>query len=198
MAPQVKGTRETELAGVAMVTPLLQSWCAPNTAPIDTHTFAQAEMAQRTLGDYLLHCRDGKWRGVEVKSEEEWTTNLYVETFSNAVSGQYRRFGWVETLRSDYYVAVFLDVRVAVAMEFPALQTWWLGTGSEMDFRFKVPERSLSRKQRNITFGHLVPFTVLPKDVNAQAFRFADNGSFTPVPLASIERLNPLLDASAA
>lgn len=191
MAPSVptSSTSDTERAGLALAMPLVRSWCAPGTEPIDTNTFVQSEHVQRSLGDYVIRRPNGVWMGVEVKAEDECTGNLFVETWSNAVLGARERRGWVDTLRTDFLVAVYLDARVAVAMVFPELRDWWLTRGCDMRFPPRVPARSLKGEQRNLTLGHLVPFVTLPTSIRAKAYRFAGDGTFESIDLSAVQRV---------
>lgn len=154
---------------------LFPRWSAPGVPVIDTSRFRQAEVAQRTWGDYLLTLRTGEVVSVEVKTEAKWTGNLFLESWSNRTAeGKYRRDGWLLTLHADVLLYLFLDAGAAVTLRVPDLRKWALDDGNLYRYKETAVKRSLEGEQLNMTVGFLVPVADLVAAVGAVRYRRRD------------------------
>lgn len=124
---------------------------------LDTNDARQAKKWQQFIGDYigvprLTAAKGSKFEvvGLELKTECEWTGNLFIETWAHQEATREER-GWLYTLNCDYIVFAFLDVRCAVSVDFGKLRKWLLDDDCIWDCREVVVRRG-HRK----TVGRLV------------------------------------------
>ena len=70
---------------------------------------------------------DGDWSvSAEIKAEERFTGNLFLETWSNKVFAyEYRRPGWMVTLGCDILLCYFLDKKRLYSIPFGRLWSWF-------------------------------------------------------------------------
>lgn len=134
----------------------------PGSKPVDTNRFHNAELRQRTLGDFVCTWHDGRHVCLEVKTEARHTGNVFLEEWSNQTRRpKFRKRGWLYTSQADFYVCVFLDISVAYVMRMDDLQRWALKDENTFDYGSVVVNRSLNNEQRNRTRGWLVPWAAL-------------------------------------
>lgn len=175
-------TDETEERGRQLVAPLIGGWVKPGTAVLDTHRTRQPALWQRTWGDYLFVSPSDVLLSLELKVEERFTGNMFVETFSNQTTDpRFERSGWVYTLNSDALVCVYLDVAAAFAVNMPRLRRWCLEDGHLFDYPQKTPRR----EQRNRTIGHPVPYAAMWEPVDVRAWQLR-GGAWEPLALADV------------
>lgn len=154
-----------------------------------------ARHLQETCGDLLLNDRHDRLWGVELKAEERWTGNLFLETWSNrnledacSHSDHGGNPGWLYKSRSDLLFYHFLSADALYLVNLFELKRWafrdlskryinggagkWSGymNGRVYDF----PE-TLQKKyeQRNDTWGRLVPLRVLDREMTKPPRRFS-------------------------
>ena len=147
-----------------------------------------AKYLQETVGDLLLNSRDGRIWGVELKAEQRWTGNLFLETWSNrnlddadrhAMVGS--KVGWLYGLKADLLFYHFLDADRLVILNMFSLKQWAFRTPSRnmsepnnKNERSRLPGRlydfreteQKSREQLNDTRGRLVPVKVLEREMS--------------------------------
>lgn len=143
-----------ERLGREMCHPWLLDRFVPGTL-LDTRDARQREKWQKFAGDYIGVPRltqKSKFEvvGLELKTEREWTGNLFVETWAHQEASREER-GWLYTLNCDYIVFAFLDVRVAASLDFAKFKRTLL----DDDYLWGYREVQVRRKQRN-TVGRLV------------------------------------------
>jgi hypothetical protein len=118
---------------------------------------------QKTLGDACA-MMGGKTTWFELKAEETWTGNLFLETWSNRPVSP----GWMFTSRADYLLYYFRTEPIARLYFFhmPTLQKWAFGEGDRSGAIYAYREvRQRKSKQRNDTTGRCVPINVLTRDL---------------------------------
>ena len=167
-------TSETEREGIRLALPYLQRMCKPGAEPLDTNRAKNSELLQRTIGDYLVPCVDGKLESYDVKTEREYTGNLFVETWSNRAAGVWEKLGWIYTLRSDYLMAIYLDVKAAFVIPYGPLYEWCITSGNLYvgNYRERLVHRSANGQQRNQTIGYPVPFSHIVDKLRIQCLRY--------------------------
>lgn len=146
-----------------------------------------ARHLQDTIGDLLLNDRQGRVWAVEMKAEQKWTGNLFLETWSNrnledqanhAYCGS--KPGWLYHTQADLLFYHFLDVDRLVILNVFALKRWAFRDPrqqlSEVNSRgerrglhgrvydFEVKKQG-KYQQLNDTWGSLVPVSALTKEL---------------------------------
>lgn len=142
---------------------------------------------QETFGDLLFNDLKGRMYVVELKAEETWTGNLFLETWSNfTFNNKESHFrygpnpGWLLKLNADLLFYHFLNEDRVVIMSMPELQRWaFMAESKNMsepdargerrpligrvwDFRQRAQRK---HEQGNLTIGALVPVSVLEKEM---------------------------------
>lgn len=139
-----------------------------------------AKHLQETIGDLVYNCRnDGGIRSIELKVEEKWTGNLFLETWSNYCVGDPERRaaggmnpGWIYKTTADYLWYYFLDEDYLFICNMGHLQRWAFGEvrvdgGHKRlerinlmnpKFRWVVQSKNI---QHNTTVGAIVPVPIL-------------------------------------
>jgi len=121
-----------------------------------------ARHLQATVGDAIVNTDERTFWTVEVKTEQRYTGNLFIETWSNR---DFKR-GWLFSLRADLLLYYFLDRDELYILPLPRLQAWASDGDIEsarlMQFRLVAQK---ARKQLNETCGHIVPLSVLRREV---------------------------------
>jgi hypothetical protein len=138
---------------------------------------------QRELGDLMFNGPDGRLWSVEVKAEQRFTGNLFLETWSNrnladAFSHAERgcKVGWLVECRADLLFYHFLDVDRLYVLELFALKRWAftdpsqrlrVAGGSDLVGRiYDFPEKAQAKyDQRNETCGRIVPLAALEREM---------------------------------
>ncbi len=133
---------------------------------------------QRTSGDFRI-IKDDEALNVEVKIEEKWTGNLFLETFSNR-SREWYKDGWIYYCKADILLYYFLDVGILLSISLKQLQDWAV---FEKDGMFDLPHvAQTKRKQRNATWGRIVPVEHLKKqEIQITEYSKNEQGIFIEV-----------------
>lgn len=143
---------------------------------------------QETFGDLIFNASDGRMFTVELKAEERWTGNLFLEIWSNCnfTPGEsYRQYGpnpgWLAKMNADLLFYHFVDQDRLVICSLPRLQHWSFIAKSQnrssvypngqtydlhgraYDFRQRSQKQ---HQQKNITVGALVPIEVLRREMS--------------------------------
>jgi hypothetical protein len=140
---------------------------------------------QKEVGDLMLNDKSGRVWTIEVKAEERFTGNLFLETWSNRNLDDVMRhaevgstIGWLYGSRADVLLYHFIGDDKLYAFSFFALKRWAFvhpskrlrmaepdasgirseNVGRIYDFRECVQQRY---NQRNQTCGRLVPIKTL-------------------------------------
>ncbi len=112
-----------------------------------------AEMQQR-FGDMVIQ-RNGEMVWVEMKAEEKFTGNFFIEDWSNWSRGNP---GWIHKLDTDLLFYHFLDQNALYMVHFHELRAWLF---SANDYNNRMSNYRLVRQkkcdQKNDTWGRLVP-----------------------------------------
>lgn len=111
---------------------------------------------QKSVGDVLVNSDRLSVTGIEVKAEERYTGNLFLERWSNRSCFTP---GWFETLRTDLLWCHFLDKDVVYEIGFQRLRQWlyWhTGRGHPKCHTFVLAKQG-KYEQKNDTWGYLVP-----------------------------------------
>lgn len=115
----------------------------------------------RGLGYDFAFVYPGREVRVELKCERRHTGNLFLETWSNRAFGR-SRDGWMFTCKAHLLWYFFAGTGDLYAVDFPRLWEWAFGPpdgGGGRIYRF--PERLTNCDQKNRTWGHCVPVSVL-------------------------------------
>lgn len=142
---------------------------------------------QGTVGDLLFNDRDGRLWGVELKAEEEYRGNLFLETWSNrnlndpqSHADRGSNPGWLMKTRADLLFYHFLDADALFIMNMFMLKRWAFQVVSKnrSEFASRIrsepltgriydfPEREQKKySQLNDTWGRCVPISVLADEL---------------------------------
>jgi hypothetical protein len=163
-----------EQRGLAILLPWLEER-AHQGRIVSTARGTLARVLQADFGDYLINTEAGSVWAVEVKVEERWTGNLFLETWSNrnledrvshAEHGSAP--GWLLRIRADALLYYFLDTDDLVTVPVFRLKQWAFGSGEEGGI-YRFPERRQGRyAQANDSWGRCVPVDVLEREVGAK------------------------------
>lgn len=115
---------------------------------------------QRSVGDVLINSNREAVTCIEVKAEQKYTGNVFLERWSNR-----SRFtpGWFETLKTDLLWYHFLDQDIVYEFHFEKLRKWMYwhdGRGFPISNRFPQAEQK-QYEQQNDTWGYIVPLREL-------------------------------------
>src|SRR5262245_63206324 len=125
----------------------LMPWLTAKFAPVE---LCENEFLQRTLGDFTITQQLQK-RSVELKAEQKFTGNLFLEVWSNRPA---RTLGWLFTSRADILAYYFCDRQELYTFPLPKLQDWAFGVGSAQGAIYQWPEKHQSKyNQLNFSFG---------------------------------------------
>lgn len=150
---------------------------------------------QERFGDLLFNDRSGRLWGVECKAEQEYTGNLFLETWSNrnlddpqSHADRGSNPGWLMKTSADLLFYHFLDRDALFVMNLLDLKRWAFRVPSkhksERACRIRVeqlfgriwdfPLRPQKKyDQKNDTWGRCVPLTVLGDELDIQPKRFS-------------------------
>lgn len=142
---------------------------------------------QETCGDLLLNDRRDRLWGIELKAEEEFTGNLFLETWSNlnlrdpqSHADRGSNVGWMFKTRADLLFYHFLSHDLLVIVNLFALKRWAFdGASRRTSLRagriaagplrgrlWDFPEREQGKyRQMNDTWGRCVPLAVLEAEI---------------------------------
>ena len=144
-------TRRIEQQAEELLTPLFDA--------VDPEWSKVTPLAEQFLGrDYLLR---GIHTELKAEQEERWH-NFFLERWSDRIT---QRRGWLYTCTSPVLIYVFMDIKVAHAIDFQALQHWALDPQPNDDdwpnvYAFKCPDQK-KYAQTNVTSGWCVPISVI-------------------------------------
>ena len=118
---------------------------------------------QAIYGDYLCLSHEGHAVVVEVKAEQRWTGNLFIETWSNY---RWRNPGWSIKCEADELWYYFQDARpeyeVLYVLNWPVFKVWAFEQEGLRRFKEVRQERTA---QKNVTFGCLVNIDLLQREL---------------------------------
>lgn len=140
---------------------------------VKTAKGALSKALQAEFGDVLMNTDDQTVWGVEIKIEQRWTGNLFLETWSNrnleskqSHGERGQTPGWLVTQRADLLFYYFLDVDLLLVIPIFALKQWAFGSGDTPGHLFAWKEvRQGKYAQRNDTWGRLVNVDALCRSV---------------------------------
>ena len=146
---------------------------------VKTAKGALAKWLQEQVGDVLMNVTDEQVCAIEIKAENTWTKNLFLEVWSNrnlesrqshADRGQNR--GWLDKLRADVLLYYFLDEDILVSLPVFSLKRWAFGHGDVAGRLYDYPEKRQGKwVQMNDTWGRCVPVKTLIDEAGARATR---------------------------
>lgn len=149
---------QVERQGEEWAFELYARYGVPRDRVIHTGRARQPALLQRLIGDHIVPMRDGTVSTVEVKTERRHTGNLFLETWSNRTpDGEFRRDGWLFTLRADTVLFFFLDADVCYATPLNRLRDWAFIDGNMYRYPERAAGMSVRGEQKNNTVGHPVP-----------------------------------------
>lgn len=177
-----------ETRGMARLMPYLQEQAHGN-AVILTAKGRLSRFLQETIGDAVFAAlSDKSLVSVEIKVEERWTGNLFLETWSNrnlenpdrhAYIGS--NVGWLYKCRADALLYYFIDIDTLITCSVFSLKRWAF---CEPSGRYAEDGRPIIGKltnfpevpqskyaQLNDTRGCLVPVSVLRAEIGAKRIR---------------------------
>lgn len=138
-----------------------------------------AKRLQETVGDLLYHKPGNGLRSIELKAEERYTGNLFLETWSNHCfedadcrADHPPNPGWLAKTAADYLWYYFIDSDYLFVCGMMSLQRWAYGLVSIDGNRARIIRQHLyddrytevvqtKRQQKNRTAGRLVPIADL-------------------------------------
>jgi hypothetical protein len=147
----------------------LMPWLTLKFSPVEK---CENEFLQRTLGDFTITQNTLK-RSVELKAEQRFTGNLFLEVWSNRPA---RTLGWLYTSRADILAYYFCDNRQLYVFSLPALQDWAFGVGAGNGAIYQFPEKHQNKyNQLNYSFGRVTPIEAITRGgVPMKLFRAED------------------------
>lgn len=154
-----------------------------------------APFLQQTCGDLLFNDRGGRLWGVELKAEEDFRGNLFLETWSNrnledpqSHANHGSNPGWLLKLRADLLFYHFLDADALYILNLFSLKRWAFRTQSKRRSEranrlppepmvgriWDFPEREQKKRvQLNDIWGRCVPIDVLTSEMEIKPRRFS-------------------------
>jgi hypothetical protein len=142
-----------EQRGLAILLPYLEERAFKGRI-VSTARGTLARTLQQDFGDYLMNTDDRTVWAVEVKIEQAWTGNLFLETWSN------------RNLESKASHAEHGSDLVTLPVF--RLKQWAFGSGEEGGI-YRFPEKRQGRyMQANDSWGRCVPVDVLEQETGAK------------------------------
>ncbi len=163
-----------EHRGLAVLMPFLTERAYQGRV-VSTARGALAKTLQASFGDVLMNTDAETVWSIEIKVEQHWTGNLFLETWSNrnlddkaSHAKRGSNPGWLLSSRADLLLYYFLDTDDLVVVPVFRLKRWAFGSG-EQGGVYQWPERRQGRyPQQNDTWGRLVPVEVIEREVGAR------------------------------
>lgn len=133
-----------------------------------------APLLQQSVGDAIFNSReDGRLFSVEIKAEQRWTGNLFLETWSNLTTDDRQQHanrgtnpGWLVKMRADLLFYYFLDVDRLFVIDMFKLKRWAFGFTGQSGRIYLHREVAQGRyDQLNRTMGRVVPIEVLRREL---------------------------------
>jgi len=113
---------------------------------------------QKIVGDFIVQV-EGRKRGIELKAEAKFTSNLFLEVWSNLPE---LTPGWMVTSRAHWLFYFFLDTKTLYVIPMRELQAWAFGIGQKEGRIYDFKEVAQTKYQQiNMTKGRLVPLQAL-------------------------------------
>lgn len=110
---------------------------------------------QKLIGD-LVVATDRGTTSIEVKIEEKFTGNLFIEEFSNREFGT---VGWLHTCQAQAIVFYFRDADILIGMRLGSLKHWLL---NQIDGKLdSYKQVRVKQSGKNDTHGRIVPIADL-------------------------------------
>lgn len=121
-----------------------------------------SEELQKTAGDLVYNSDADTVVACEIKVEERWTGNVFLERWSNRPRW---KAGWLETLSTDLLLYYFLESDQLLVLHFENLRRWLYNCESGCKPPSSNFPHVLQRKnaQLNQTWGYLVSVAVMPQ-----------------------------------
>lgn len=145
---------KVEAQGLAILYPFINRITGTQPMPLADRTL------QVSAGDLLAKFAKLGWQSVECKVEQEFTGNLFAETWSNREWG---KPGWLFTSSADILMTYFLDADKLICVGLPSFRQWLLDKDNPAIDRYRSVQ--IKKPQRNDTHGVLVPIA----DARAEA-----------------------------
>jgi hypothetical protein len=127
---------------------------------------------QKSHGDIIMQTSEREVSTIELKAEEEFTGNLFLETWSNKNLCSQKSHaergsepGWLVKSRADLLLYYFLDTDDLFVCKMLALQRWAFGDGKPGKVWGFQEVRQNKYVQKNDTWGHLVSIDLLKRDL---------------------------------
>lgn len=166
-----------EQQGLALLLPYLTERAYQGRI-VSTSAGTLARTLQHHFGDVLMNTDASTVWALEIKIEQHWTGNVFLETWSNrnldSKASHAERGsapGWLVTTRADLLLFYFLDTDDLVVAPAFRLKRWAFGSGEEGG-AYGWPERRQRRyDQPNDTWGRVVPVDVLERETGARRLR---------------------------
>jgi hypothetical protein len=132
-----------------------------------------SEFLQKTVGDIIFNCPNGKVWTIEVKTElESKYGNFYLETWSNLSR---LTPGWMVTLVSDFLWYYFQDIQTLYSIQLPKLQDWAFRQRHIYGHPEKIQKKAI---QMNDTWGRCVPIKVIKEEVGFNVYNVEPEPEF--------------------
>lgn len=167
--------RMVEAEGLAILGPYLDAKADGRLVMLDKGPLARA--LQETIGDCIFQGPEGRGRAwsVEIKTEEQHTGNLFLESWSNrnlenptSHIARGSNPGWMFKNRADLLMCYFLDTDQLYVADFFKLKRWAFKDWQVTDY----PERPHGKRpQFNDAWGWCVPVSVLKRELGERSFR---------------------------
>ena len=110
--------------------------------------------------DYILDGPSVKGIELELKTEQKFTGNLFLESWADAWNAEP---GWLLTINPDILACLFLDVNKLFLMNFADLKGWYFGSGRFVSAkRVRVNAHPTGR----YTIGHLVRIPEVARNID--------------------------------
>lgn len=174
MMPGYQDANAVEQRGMDVLLPFLKlrifegHYVLPKRGPI-------SKAIQKDFGDFLFNSDADTIRSIELKIEEKYTGNLYLETWSNRNLENFKSYaergmnpGWFWTSKADFLGAYFLDTDDFYIASFFKLRRW----AFKQEQIFRYPEKPQQKySQLNDTWGRCVTISDLPSEVCLKHFK---------------------------
>ena len=152
-------TRYTEKLGKKIVVPwlILQGYHVEDLDHKHRNSSqAVRERIGKNTGDFALE-KDGKKSYAELKVEERYTGNIWVEDWADYL----KSVGWLIYLKNaKHLLCYFLDTDTLFWLDWPRFKEWVLSNKERFEWRHQG-----KHPQRNDTTAYLVPISDIPSDL---------------------------------
>jgi hypothetical protein len=164
-------SRRLEAKGMNILMPFLHEKTDGHFVLLDRGPLAIA--LQATDGDAILHSRGRGAYSVEIKVENKFTGNLFLESWSNKNLDDLDNHvrvgsnpGWLLKLKSMLLFYYFMDGDRLYVINLFRLQRWAFGANGEKGNIYGYEEKKQGKySQLNDTWGWCVPVGVIQREV---------------------------------